>query len=318
MKTNGQIKISTNLILSFYLIIPISFICIFYDQLFLKGNLRDSLPFTPENLFLFNLIFVSPHIIANSFSLFDREYILFYKEKISITLPLIILLGFAAPYVLGANLFGIIFSVWTMKHVVNQQFAIAPFFTKLFNRNYYFWRWLGICLGVLAYAGLSPDDIQFKVRTIVLYAWPIFSIPFIILTIKLFNETSAQKGKWFILLNFTMIQSSILLYLFRYSFFAIIIPRIIHDFTAFTFYILHDINRNSEIPHNYIYKLFYKIKIPILVLCPLLAIVIAFPFQLIKLSFVQLFLTVLGIVHYYIESFTWKSGSIHRKQIIIE
>ena len=50
-----------------------------------------------------------------------------------------------------------------------------------------------------------------------------------------------------------------LFYAEGYLFLAILGPRLVHDVTAFTFYIVHDMNRHGADPRNHLYRLASKL-----------------------------------------------------------
>ncbi|MCB0360942.1 MAG: hypothetical protein KDD44_14940, partial [Bdellovibrionales bacterium] len=104
-----------------------------------------------------------------------------------------------------------------------------------------------------------------------------------------------------------------------YSFFLILLPRVIHDLTAFAFYMVHDANRNagSRSP-NLIYRFLRFSRISPAVLGPLLALGIALPITLQSSQQVGLqIIFVLASTHYLTETVTWRRGTPHRLQISV-
>ena len=165
------------------------------------------------------------------------------------------------------------------------------------------------------------------------------------------RQSQRKLGTYYIYSNLLMLIAAYIFLIMGYGFFVIATPRFIHDFTAFIIYSAHDQNRNREIKHNYVYRFLSFLLIPPLVLCPVLAIVLAnsiecgafFTDMLIgfgadftftecvmkhgwtqRESLVDIplsmqvgtqILFVCGLFHYYIESFVWKRDSIHRHAV---
>jgi hypothetical protein len=103
-----------------------------------------------------------------------------------------------------------------------------------------------------------------------------------------------------------------------YPLLAILVPRVVHDVTAFAFYSTHDCNRNLEKTRNLFYRLVFWIPIPRVVLVPLVAIAITFPVLLYVQNggpFAIELAVAVTLMHYYTDAFVWKSGSLHRASI---
>lgn len=311
-----KLKISPSVLLSFYAIIPVAVFLAALDHFYFNNHYRNHLPMSPEHLFWFTLFFVAPHIYANHFSLLDADYWKFYKSHILIILPAIAAFGYFAPKVWGPAAFGLFYSIWQMKHAINQQFALAPMLSAKPDRYYTYWKWLGIILGITMYAGLAPEDIHFEVKNIIVYISIFTILPFIFLTYKTSEQCKNFLGSAYIWANFLMVETGIILYLCDYSFCALLIPRIVHDLTAFYFYSVHDHNRNMTYQHNLLYRWFSFTRIPVAVLCPLLACLILLPFNFDpKPGWFWVFSPIISMSHFYLESVTWKYGTPHRQQI---
>ena len=126
-------------------------------------------------------------------------------------------------------------------------------------------------------------------------------------------------GSRHILANFALVGSVVLLYLMDYSFFMVLIPRVIHDLTAFAFYITHDQNRNSERTHNALYSIFDRTGIPVAILCPLLAVIFAFPLTYcMQIPWVYHLAMIAALFHYYTDGITWKREAPHREFVLLK
>jgi hypothetical protein len=99
-----------------------------------------------------------------------------------------------------------------------------------------------------------------------------------------------------------------------YSVFVIMVPRFVHDITAFYIYAVHDHNRNLQARHNYIYRSFSFLS-P-LILCPALAIVLSAVLG--PNTWFVAPLIIITLLHYYTESFIWRGDTPHRRQIAFQ
>ena len=113
---------------------------------------------------------------------------------------------------------------------------------------------------------------------------------------------------------------------------AILVPRLVHDATAYTFYITHDYNKHHNHPQNYLYRYAARLNISVFIVLPLCSFVLAFVLQaygdnLVSALTEYLFgidirkaitlglLGYLALMHYYTESITWKGDSPYRRFI---
>jgi hypothetical protein len=132
--------------------------------------------------------------------------------------------------------------------------------------------------------------------------------------------------------NVFLVVSSFFLYAQSYYFFAILIPRLVHDATAYVFYVTHDFNKHSVNPKNVLYCWAKRYSISIFIVLPVLSFLIAFVLQaygdaVITWITLELFgveirkavtLGLLGyfsLMHYYYEGLTWRIGSPYRQFI---
>lgn len=305
-------KISRTLLLSIYSAIPLGFLFIVIDQLFLDAQLRATLPSDPNSYLWFTFIFTLPHIFAGFFGYFDRDYVKNYGPMLLKGARIVALVSIVLPLI-SLSLTFLVFAVYTMVHVFFQQSGIAKSLMKGANGYHQYWQfyavWISALLYINVYAsfGLIDDFIELFVLGLAL-----------IYTYIGLRASEASKTKigsyYFWATHLTPIAGAAFLIL-GYPILTIAIPRIIHDLTAFTFYVSHDNNRFAETGKNYIYRVTSKLKIPVMIASPVLAITIAAPFQLMQADYTFAFLMFIFLYHYYTEGFVWKNGSLHRKYI---
>jgi hypothetical protein len=364
--------VSSNLLLALYAVVPLSILLALVDQWFLSGVLRDEyLPTNPSTLIWWAIIFNFPHIVSSLVTLADEEYIKFYKARFIKALLVItagvFTINFIVPQLLPGQpslmigmLFFVFFSAYTMYHVLSQQFGIGMMLMKVRpTKQYEAWRWLATLATTIMYAMVFAKwgDKPFMNTPFSFYQWLGFAAGFFIVlsVIQGFYLTlgsQRQLGTWYVYSNLLMMICTYALLMMGYQFFVIAIPRFVHDLTAFIIYSTHDQNRNRQVRRNYIYRWLKFIPIPVMFLCPLLAIALAHSVQC-GSFYIDLFLGfdegakafnecpltrfyeptgennglpvymqlwaqimfICGFFHYYIEAFVWKREAIHRHSV---
>ena len=122
-----------------------------------------------------------------------------------------------------------------------------------------------------------------------------------------------RQGKLFLAANVALVLTAVLALYTGFPLFVILLPRIVHDTTAFIIYINHETNRST--PRR---KLFLYRAIPSL---PIWATLLTFSLLWgAALTYSGTWITVwiaigLALVHYLTEAFTWRHGSLHRKYL---
>ena len=113
---------------------------------------------------------------------------------------------------------------------------------------------------------------------------------------------------------------------------AILMPRLVHDITAYSFYVTHDVNRHGVRPQNGLFKVAHSLRVPVFVVLPALSFVLTYLLQaygdaLVDFLAQSLFsvhiykaitlglIGYLALMHYYTESFVWAANSPLRKYI---
>lgn len=308
-------RISIKQLMYLYLIIPLSLGVIMLDLFFLGAQLQSSLPGSPNDIYLFTLFFILPHIIGSSITLIDSEYIKTYKTKLSYSAIFSLLFALAFSFFLPKRMYLMLFGLMTLYHVIGQQLGLTAAFSGVRDKSFMTWKWWGlltaVCTSFLIYIPEKGGILNYQYLRYVIIAQYLVLFA---LTYHAQKKSSILNGKKYFWLNFILILSVFVCVELNYVFFAILIPRVIHDLTAFHFYITHDYNRNRNSRQNYIYRLF-NIKIPITFITPLLAIIIAAGINATGIFTLIMFLT---LFHYCTESFMWKGLTPHRRSIHFE
>lgn len=326
-----HVTISSRFLLGIYAVLPLCLLMMISDQLFWGGALFSNLPTSPDRVFAFQLLFGTPHIIASSVILVtNSDYFRAYRVRLGL-LTLIILAFFGLgslfiPY----HLFVAFVGTWTIWHVLKQQVGIGRGLCRLSGRLYDIWGWTLVLMGALLYYPLYTGN-NFAPATARLAhgALWLLSALTIALTLICHRRITNTMGRLYLWANALMVLQSVLLYARGYFFLAVLGPRLVHDLTAFTFYVAHDVNRHGVEAQNLLYRLARKLRLNVFWVCPVVAVLLTYLIGRLADPIMHLlgynlpqsagFLIVgyLGLLHYYTEAYTWQRGSPYRRYIAL-
>lgn len=326
--------ISFRLLLGIYAIIPLCLALQLVDSYLWDGYLKAALPSSPNHFIFFHILLGTPHILASAVLLTsNKEYMQTYKVRIlTMTLALAVIFGIGSQF-LPYRFFYIGVASWTVLHVLKQQHGIAMGVCRL--KPWQFWSQLllSVAAGILVYIGifmknsLLPEQVTL-IKEVVLVLCALLLVS----TIICHRTVPTLFGKTFLWANAFLIFASFYLFAEQYYFLAILVPRLVHDTTAYVFYVAHDYNRHHNKPTNFIYRTARKMRISIFVVLPLISFALAFLLQQygdhyfnvlmqflfgveVRKAITLVVLGYLSLMHYYTESFTWKGGSPYRRFI---
>lgn len=330
----GKISVSFRLLLGLYSIIPICLLLQLSDTLFLNGQLLANLPSSPSHFLLFQILFGTPHILASSILLStNNEYLRFYKPKlIFMTVLIIAFFGIGSLFIPYIALY-IITASWTVYHVLKQQIGVGRGVYHLPNSLFYGLLWLSVGAGISIYMGiflhqtvdaLQAEWIKFTAASLCL--------GLLVMTVFCQRYSDNHLGKTFLWANTILVVSSFYFYIQHYYFLAILMPRLVHDATAYIFYVTHDYNKHQQQPQNWLYQAAKRCNVHVFLVLPLLSALLTLVLQIYGDNVVS-FITqtlfdvevrkaislgligYLSLMHYYTEAFIWKHGSPLRQFI---
>ena len=334
LSNEHKLAVSFRLLLGLYAIIPVCLLLQSFDGWYWQGFLRNNLPSTPTHFILFQILFGTPHIVASAIVLASNtEYLKFYQRNIILMTAAIVIVfgvgGLFIPY----RVFYVLVAAWTVYHVLKQQHGVARGICRLPPWAFYLLLWLSVAAGLFIYIGIFLKNSLDAQQT----EW-IKHIAAGLCVALVFSAVFCQRyvttvfGKWFFWSNIFLVLSSFYFYLQQYYFLAILAPRLVHDATAYIFYVTHDYNRHHQHPQNFIYRCAARCHVHIFIVLPVCSFMLAFVLQAygdgIVNAITEFFFGVqirkavtlgllgyLALMHYYTEAFTWKQGSPYRKFI---
>ncbi len=331
---DNELAVSFRLIMGLYAIIPICLLIKWADGVFWSNYLLTHLPSSPTHFVLFQILFGTPHIIASAILLTsNHEYLKYYQFKIlAMTAFIIVFFGIGSLFIPYKVLY-IITACWTVYHVLKQQHGIGKAVCRLPRWAFYLLLWVSVSAGIFIYMGiflknsLEPQQAE-TIQNIAM----LLTATLVVASVACQRLIPTRFGKYFMWANTLMIVSSLYLFAQHYYFLAILIPRLVHDATAYIFYVTHDYNKHHQQPHNWIYQYAARCHLHVFVVLPLMSFALAFILQaygdtLVNIITTYLFgteiykaitlglLGYLALMHYYTEAFIWAAGSPLRRYI---
>ena len=329
-----KLAVSFRLILALYFIIPICLTLIIIDKYYLNSVVLQNLPTRPESYLLFLILAGTPHIIASSIIITtNTDYLNLYKRRLAVMTVFLAAFFGIGSYYLPYNLLYVIVAFWTVFHVLKQQHGIARGICRLPGWAFHLLLWLSVIAGIFIYVGIFlKNSLDVQQTELIRHIAASLCACLMVATLFCQRYVTNRFGKVFLWANTLLVLSSFFLYLHSYYFMAILAPRLVHDATAYIFYVTHDYNKHHHRPQNFIYRFAKKIRLNVFVVLPLLSFALAFLLQAYGDDFfeglAQFFFATeihraitlglvgyLGLMHYYMESFTWKNDSPYRKYI---
>ncbi len=332
--TGTRMAVSFRFLLSLYGIVPLCLLAQLVDQFGFEFRLRDMLPSSPSHFLLFQILFGTPHIIASNLLLGSHfDYLAAYKNKIiGMTVFIIAFFGIGSLFIPYKVLY-IITACWTVYHVLKQQHGIAKAVCRLPAKSFYLQLWLSVTAGIFIYLGIFlKDGLTAPQAESIMQIASVLCIGLLASTLLCQKQVPNAFGLWFLWANTLLVICSWYLFSEHYYFLAILMPRLVHDITAYSFYVSHDVNRHGTQTDTGLYKLANACRLPVAAVLPLFSLLLTYLLQvygddLLNLIAQTLFSTqvykaaTLGIIgylslmHYYTESFVWSAGSPLRRYI---
>ncbi|HCT98575.1 MAG TPA: hypothetical protein DF614_00395 [Methylococcaceae bacterium] len=334
IKQFTPLSVSFRVLLGLYLIIPLCLLLYGLDTLFWQGWLHDNLPTRPTHFLLFQVLFGTPHILASAILLASNQaYLQYYKNHLLwVTLAIMVVFGVGSLFI-PYRVFYLAVATWTVFHVLKQQHGVARGVCHLPNWAHRTLLGLSVAAGVLIYIGIFlHTSLSAQILAQIQQAAGILTVLLLLCALSVQRYVTNWLGKGFLWMNVFLVVSSFYLYVQSYYFFAILMPRLVHDATAYIFYVTHDYNKHATAPQNALYRVAARYRLSLFCVLPLLSFSLAFFLQAygdaaVSWLTVQLFgveirkavtlgiLGYLALIHYYTEAITWKIGSPYRQFI---
>ncbi|MFD1700027.1 hypothetical protein ACFSB1_11875 [Halopseudomonas phragmitis] len=314
-------------LLGLYALIPLVLLIVLLDSLPGGGWLRRSLPNDPMHWPFWTLVFGLPHIVASFVSMADRDYLQHYRRRLLWPLlgfAALSTLGYVGPQPLSYQLLFVFLAFYTIYHVLAQQLGLSLMMLGIAPSPVFrAWKWLSVLAGFAIYMNvygatyigrlsLGSLDIYLMLR----YMAAALCAAVMVLAWQLTWQARHRIGVWYLWGNVALLLSAFVINEAGYTLFVILIPRVIHDVTAYIIYISHDSNRNRQQPVNLIYRMARVTRLPVWLLLPLLSGLIAYVLTYYQqLPLIGIVILTLSFLHYYVEGFIWRTPNPHRSYL---
>ncbi len=311
-------------LLALYLVVPILLSITIIDYWLFDATLQvNYLPDNPAHWAYWSLVFNLPHIVASWVTFADKEYLRHYRRQFTFNLPIVFLMVLLLHALIGGMIAFVIFGFYTMYHVLSQQFGLSMLLMGVRpSKSYELWRWLSAVGAMFLYAIIFASEamrhsmvfgFEFSDGCLMLSA--IFFVVSVVFAVRISRRSNYRIGVFYLWANVGMLFSCLIAAKLGYFVVVVMVPRIVHDLTAFIVYSTHDQNRNKDQPVNYIYRALSITRLPYYVLCPLVAIGIAYPLTTSSSQVASVVILTLTYFHYYFEAFIWKGQMPHRQYV---
>lgn len=315
-------------LLALYAVVPVTGGVMVFDRLVLGSYLqRSALPAAPEDWAVWTVLFGMPHVIAGLLTMADREYLGHYRRRFRWPA-----LGFGAVSLaaaIGPASFGLLVTLWlalyTVTHLLTQQIGLA--FTMLVappRRWMRVWKSVLLTSGLLLYAGLYLDTnlpgasfAGLDPHALVVLACAALMLPLVVATAVLARHAGDRCAIGFVWANCAMPAGVLAAYVWRYPVFILLIPRVIHDVTAYLVYFNHDSNRNARYRHNLLYRRCQTEGRVAFWILPAVSMGLAHALQISDFPLFVAMNFFLTFMHYHIESVVWRRPHPHRRFLLL-
>ena len=329
-----KLSVSFKLLLALYSIIPLCLILQMADGWFWHGFLKENLPSRPTHFLLFQILFGTPHILASTLILVgNAEYLKFYQRDIVwMTAAIAVVFGVGSLFI-PYRVFYVLVAAWTVYHVLKQQHGVARGVCRLPSWAFYLLLCLSVAAGLVVYLGIFlKNSLDTQQTEGIKQIAGLLCAGLFLSAVYCQRYVTAAFGKWFLWSNIFLVLSSFYLFVQQYYFLAILVPRLVHDATAYIFYVTHDYNRHHNHPQNFLYRYAARWNLNIFIVLPVCSFALAFILQAYGDNMVSILtetffgveirkaitlglLGYLALMHYYTEAFTWKQDSPYRRFI---
>jgi hypothetical protein len=276
-----KLSVSFRLLLGLYSIIPLCLMLQMVDGWFWHGFLRENLPSRPTHFLLFQILFGTPHILASTIVLASNtEYLKFYQRNlIWMTAAIAIVFGVGSLFI-PYRVFYVLVAAWTVYHVLKQQHGVARGVCRLPSWAFYLLLWLSVAAGLVVYIGIFlKNSLDAQQTEGIKQIAGLLCAGLFLIALYCQRYVTTAFGKWFLWSNIFLVLSSFYLYVQQYYFLAILVPRLVHDATAYIFYVTHDYNRHHNHPQNFIYRYAERWNLNIFIVLPVCSFALAFVLQ---------------------------------------
>lgn len=313
-------RLSPIVLLCIYLVVPAIILFLLLDSAATGLDFSRRISFDTHLMLLGGLLLQTPHGIASIFTFADREYARAYKGTL-IKCGLIGLITTILILLAGDTLLMVCLLIYNFYHQNSQQAGIAAMVARNKSRLHQAWRWMAIIIELVGYVAIvvrNSPGIQLlpSTKLVLSLGAVIFLAAFAVVSAGVALQSKTRMGRLLIGSHSAMLYLYVGLFILNLPLLMVLAPVVVHDLTAFAFYINHNTNRNRNDRLNYFSRIRNFIPMPEFVLTPLVALLFGTSMFLggsqIEIYY-AIVAVVLNVMHIYLEGVMWKAGSLHRQ-----
>lgn len=317
-------RLSPLVLLAMYLIVPAVLLFVLLDTVATDLEFSRRISFDTHLFLVFSVLLQMPHATASLFTFADRDYLVNYKSRLAGCV--VVALGtLALLQVAGPVLFMLCLMAYNFYHQNSQQAGIAAMVARNKSRLHELWRWLAIVIemaGFLVVIVRNLPDVHVAptVRLALALGAVLLMAAFGLVSVLVARQSKTAMGRLLIGAHTAMLFGYALLCVLNLPLLMMLAPVVVHDFTAFAFYINHNGNRNRDTKHNFFSRLRNVIPMPEYLLTPLMALLLGSLLFLDTSGTTTLLATgaiLVNVLHFYLEGAIWKAGSLHRRHTLV-
>jgi len=174
------------------------------------------------------------------------------------------------------RVFYVLVAAWTVYHVLKQQHGVARGVCHLPSWAFYLLLWLSVAAGLVVYIGIFlKNSLDAQQTEWIKQIAGLLCAGLFLSALYCQRYVTTAFGKWFLWSNIFLVLSSFYLYVQQYYFLAILAPRLVHDATAYIFYVTHDYNRHHNHP-QILYHYAARWNLNIFIVLPVCSFALAF------------------------------------------
>ncbi len=315
-------------LLALYAVIPLSIALVALDVLLWNGwLLNEVLPDDPNDWPIWAVLFGLPHIIASMLTMADGEYLSYYRRTLLWPFCLFLFIAIAGhfgPQPLSYNLLFVFLAFYTIYHVLAQQLGLTLMMLgRRPDRLFTCWKWLAIMAGFAIYINVYGMRFLGDWALLGINGYQLMSLlaaglcaGVLLLSWRLARLAKRGVGRWYLWANAAMLVSALVINEVGYTLFVILIPRVIHDLTAYSVYITHDRNRNRAGDGSWCYRLTHASGWSPFIVLPVSSLLVAYALNSYQhFAWINILILTLSFLHYYFEGFIWRGPNPHRQYV---
>ena len=310
-------------LLMLYAILPVAVVIALMDKLFWNHSVLVAIPFRPESWLILIYLFGMPHVVGGMQMFADSEYLQKYGWRMARIFAFFLALPVVLSYMLGEKAVFFVFVAMIVYHTIAQQLGLTLAALKRGPDVYFYvWKWSMFGLSVIIYLMMywTPMPLVFMDES---FRSPLMLMAAMLMTgvvvsagCLMWKNRGNGFGVFYVFANMVLIGTEFYLFSEGYYLFVVVVGRVIHEFTAWPIYMVHDHNRNVAGGKNWIFGLFRGV-LPqgVLTLVVAFGVGIALTYMLSSVPLLASVLVSLSLYHYYTESFLWRKESLLRRNV---